>query len=536
MAIGVREKSAATHTNILAIGVRNDLCAATIDSPISKSHRGTMTAQRRPFERLSTEILSLILLQTVSIYKYGECPINLPDQLRSFESSRLVCHRWNDTIEGEPTFWSSCSVEVGQDRREPEGPYGVTMALRSLNQCFGRAGVLPLTLHMSAWTRPSLVDWDGFRMLVSFLNSHADRLTSLHLEHAGEIYMEGSTQRPWWFSLFSPPYLQKPFEVECFRNVKQLTLGAEGGGVELTECDIPASEIGLHKIFPSVTKLNFGIEEMDEVDAFPARFGPLKDLTWLRLSVNDFKEDPQTTASYVNSVLGHLPQLQHLELNLGIELDLYEETAAGDEHPPLLVHPTLTSLVIPDPAQLIPLFSAAVFPALGILVVGKGQLVENYGNGLDRLGCLQRMLGPSPQLHTLQLGKLNITDEELTAILCTIGSSLRSLHIILHCVHRSGAFLYQLLERSKTVPVLPRLDTLMIEAQRDSYVTESGWATDEFPPVDVVAFKTFVEDPRRAGAGLPGVESFAHLCHALLKWQGQEVYPREPPPPSGQIM
>ncbi|KAH6888386.1 hypothetical protein BKA70DRAFT_1316437 [Coprinopsis sp. MPI-PUGE-AT-0042] len=482
-------------------------------------------AKEQPFEQLPIEILSSILLHAVSIYDYERNDIELDQQLRSYELHRLICHRWNDAIEGEPAFWSSCSVHIvqGQSRR---GPFSPRSTLHSLGRYFARSGLVALTLGIQLTFEDNLVDLDTTRALIQFIGSHSNRWSSLHLEHAGTSSGRWTADLyPWWLSLLSPQLLQDSSEAGCFQNVQRLTLDCES----ILVGDVPASKMPICKIFPNIAKLNLVVPEITEVDAFLAQIRPLKDLTWLRLSVSDFGEDPRPAAPFVHQILTQHPQLLHFEVDLETE-DLDEETTDNEATStlPVLVHRTLTSLSIPGPAQFGLVFRSIVFPALATLVVGNGERGE-HGNGRDHLGCMQRMLQSTSQLHTLQLGMVNVANETLTAILCDLGSSLQSLHIIPHRAHRTGAFLLQLLQQSKTRPVLPRLVMFIIEVRRQSCRptnSERTWTSEMFASFNVKAFEAFVEDPRRSGRKLPGLDSFEHLRHAALTMHGMELYSR----------
>ncbi|KAH6915546.1 hypothetical protein BKA70DRAFT_579170 [Coprinopsis sp. MPI-PUGE-AT-0042] len=94
-------------------------------------------------ESLSTELLSVILLNAVSMYKHEENPVNLHEQLESFERLRLVCHRWNNAIEADPCFWSSCGVTIPKNT---DGLSQITSILHALENFFSRSGSLRLTL------------------------------------------------------------------------------------------------------------------------------------------------------------------------------------------------------------------------------------------------------------------------------------------------------------------------------------------------------------------------------------------------------
>ncbi|KAH6915542.1 hypothetical protein BKA70DRAFT_1259238 [Coprinopsis sp. MPI-PUGE-AT-0042] len=485
----------------------------------------TSEAQEQPFERVSTEILSLILLKVVSIYGREGNQIHLPEQLESFEACRLVCRHWNNAIATEPIFWSSCSVDIrdegGPGRRED--PSQLRIAVCALRRYFARSGAVPLTLRIRLSFEDKLDDLDRLRALFDFFGS-LNRWKNLNFEQPASRAI-AETRYPWWLSLFAHPRLTRLQDDACFESVQELTLECESD----TGCYVRAGYLPIYKLFPNISRLDIGLEQLLEAEFIPTQIGPLANLTWLRLCMSDFGEvAPETAPRLVHQLLAQLTQLLHFEPSL--EVSDTNVVNPDDPNPfglSELVHHTLTSLVIPNPHELVPLFSLLVFPLLETLVVGEGVWGEQ-GDGRDHFGCLRRMLRPTPRLHTLQLGKVNVTDEVLTAILCNFGSSLRSLHILPHRAHGTCAFLSQLFERSQTERILPHLASFTISVRSYVYWSSSprGWARERFKSFDMDVFKTFVEDPRRLGEQLPGIESFEFLHHAELRIHGKEAYLR----------
>ncbi|KAH6896490.1 hypothetical protein BKA70DRAFT_755924 [Coprinopsis sp. MPI-PUGE-AT-0042] len=95
-----------------------------------------------PLQSYPVELLSIIFSSAASIYGLNEDYIDLPKQLQSIESLRLVCRQWNSAIEGDPIFWSSCSVSI-RDDPSTEGPFQMMETLQALEFYFSRSGSFP---------------------------------------------------------------------------------------------------------------------------------------------------------------------------------------------------------------------------------------------------------------------------------------------------------------------------------------------------------------------------------------------------------
>jgi hypothetical protein len=487
--------------------------------------------QGGPFERLSTEVLSLVLLNAVSINEFDvqrrTWNITLPNQVKSYEAYRLVSRQWNNTIITEPAFWSSCSVEIRVE--DSGGPLDdecqLELTIHALRRHFARSGAVPLTLCIRlsfGYTQERL---DKLQHLVQFISSYT-RWECLELEQPDSAGWSDA-QYPWWCSLFGVSPSIRLYDEACFRAVQSLVLECESSCEDYFVVD---ASIGspISKVFPSLVKLHLSLEVVLNVELLPKQLCALKNLTWLSLSFGDYGETPSYPAlRLVHDILSLMPQLQHFEPRLGVD-DVPGEGDDDDQEPntfglSVLVHPSLTSLTIPDPTQLCQLFSLTVFPALKTLVVGNGDCVDYHGLH-DHIGCLERMLGPSPQLRSLYLARVNLTDDKMTTILCTLGTSLRSLHIVPHQNHATGAFLTQLMEQSETKPVLPQLAQFTVDVKKYYYWDGFNSTCGVFDSFNMNAFTALVEDPRRTGQRLErGVEPFEVLERAVFRMGSKEV-------------
>ncbi|KAH6915491.1 hypothetical protein BKA70DRAFT_1557756 [Coprinopsis sp. MPI-PUGE-AT-0042] len=461
-----------------------------------------------PLQSYPVELLSIIFSSAASIYGLNEDYIDLPKQLQSIESLRLVCRQWNSAIEGDPIFWSSCSVSI-RDDPSTEGPFQMMETLQALEFYFSRSGSFPLRLAIYLYFLKRGTQLIRFQPIVHFVSSF-DRWKALYFEHE-ESAAGNSTRDPWWLSFFV--FSDQLKTKDCFRNVRQLTL--ECGGDD--ECYLHAKDLTLDELFPNVARLDVGLRDIQGVDILARTIGPLKNLRWLRFVAHDFEEGPEHSTPLIHSILNQLPRLQHFEPVI-YSADLYEIDNPPSSYPTTnFVHKSLTSLKVEDPNHLVPLFSLLVFPALEALCVAEVGFYPDTQGGRDTFECLHRMLAQSSKLHTLNLGCVDLSDDDLVTLLCN-HPSLRYVHVMPYeCEGRflSGLNAQLLLG---THPVLPRLV---------SFVVDLDWykGKDEF---DTSAFKDFVEDPKRfCQEGLEvGACVFERLRHAVLTVDGRQVYSR----------
>ncbi|KAH6896430.1 hypothetical protein BKA70DRAFT_1316474 [Coprinopsis sp. MPI-PUGE-AT-0042] len=451
----------------------------------------TQDARGNGIGSLSTELLSIILANAISAH---DSPIDLHEKLKTFERSRLVCRRWNNAIEGDPLFWSSCSVAI-EENPKPQGTSQISNTLQALKQHFSRSGSLPLALGISLSFQEG-VDVDGFSPIVRFIASFSDRWRSLYFNHWESAAWDG-TQNPWWLSLLQPPSNLRGDG--CCRNLQQLTLES----TDALECYLIGGDVQLSQAFPNVSKLDIGIRYLSKADDLLNSIVALQRLAWIRISVHDADVQDghgiECAARLVFGLLAKLPLLEYFEAwleNLENLDDEYDDPAELFPSIPL-VHSTLTSLKIMDAAHL-RLLCAVSFPALQKAYV-ENNIWDNDNH--HSFSCLQQLFAGT-RIQSLGLIRVEMSSEDLIVLLHDL-PSLKLLQIASHTHRIHGDFLSQLYDRSKTTPVLPHLVSLTINLSFE-------WDVSLFQ----AEFKTFVEDPRRSGEDVTG--TFELLRHAVL--------------------
>ncbi|KAH6896427.1 hypothetical protein BKA70DRAFT_1570062 [Coprinopsis sp. MPI-PUGE-AT-0042] len=465
-------------------------------------------------ESLSTELLSVILLNAVSMYKHEENPVNLHEQLESFERLRLVCHRWNNAIEADPCFWSSCGVTIPKNT---DGLSQITSILHALENFFSRSGSLQLTLGIY-WPFKQEMGFDGASPVVQFLASCSHRWKSLHFLHMSPSRWDWVPD-PWWLFLFKP-IGQLEGERSC-SNVEELILDC----ADLTMGQIYGKYLRLSQVFPNVARLSIKLRYLSGADDLRDQLVSLRSLSSLKLAIDNADSQDihrkECAVRLVFGTLAGLPQLEHFEPSLKdfefIEHDFKGPTELFPSAP--LTHRALTSLRIVDAAHLL-LLSTITFPALQSLYVENTvRACNNYSN----FQGLQKLLAETPQLRKLELMKVRLSTEELVTLLCSL-SSLTSLQITPHSRHLRGTFLSQLVDQSKTKPVLPHLVSFTINLDSGWDCTRKAVLREMALGHALEAFQAFVEDPRRSGEDMTG--SFETLRFAVVydKIRDMEIY------------
>ncbi|KAH6896421.1 hypothetical protein BKA70DRAFT_1231649 [Coprinopsis sp. MPI-PUGE-AT-0042] len=511
--------------------------------------------------RVPVEVLSSILLLSITFYDPNGDLWNVREQLANLQDLRLVCCLWNNIIDGDGRFWTACSVRIGQDPFFGTGPK-MEQAIPVLRRFFERSQSLPMKMSMSVSFHGREVGIETFRPLVDFVSSFQNRWRCLSFVCLKPLKEAGLT---WWLAFFEPlisvdtdnPVLRRP----CYKNVQELSFET----VYEEDASISIEDFPVSQVFPNVEKLIIHLDTIKKGDLLPQQLHGLHSLTYLRIFIDDLV-DVEHRIPILHGILTELPQLQHLELDrLGVPpgdpLEDIPDVFLGDDTP--LIHSSLKTLIITHAFNL-PLFMFPVFPTLERLIVGNrfhrssasyyagrrpgpesmkittrgaAPYYDKRWPSAEILENLMRMTPNRSNLHTLILSDIGISEDDLFTLLFET-PSLESLHLKPPdpALCTGGRCLAQLFERSKTdyeaTLVLPSLQSLSIDTKS---ADDEGGAGNNIDEVEY-AFRAFVEDSRRekwestssGGSeqehGEGAVERYQVLQEAILYVDGEETY------------
>ncbi|EAU82491.2 hypothetical protein CC1G_08242 [Coprinopsis cinerea okayama7 len=412
------------------------------------------------------------------------------------DASRLlpVSRRVHDVILGTPSLWTRVAFVLQAD--------ALTSILAGIDQALENSATLPLTLVFSVTALPSVV---VLNQVVRRVFSSGSRWRIMRITFIGECNM--SHPQSWILGLWT--LTEVAGGASPFTRMEELNMDPTDACVHQLGRLTPYNVEHLHfpRLFPNLRKLRLVNASFQNACKLGAQLA-ITSLEELEL-VGIFW---QASTFLVRDILEKVPGLRVLKFKAREVNYRVVPSQVGDSPLAITLHACLERLTLGGPQDFLKnqLRSLNCPSLIGLVLKWKPSrnTSANPPEPFDLVGEVLEMVSRSRcRLASLRLEKFALSNDDLVRLFVEL-PHLRTIYLILRDGGgANGGFLADLLVRSNSEPILPRLERLSV-----STIPERAGGTPYTFPSN--GFVDFVQDERRSGQG-----PFARLRKATLAFQ-----------------